>query len=127
MWEEGTGTTTSSPNKVFTLLIYSFVKKKHLKFSAILKTIFHIIEFAFYGIPKWKHIKKKHTKKESPKTLKTKSTKVGKHRLVKKHCCITMISNVNWVFWFVFEFWERKKNLQDKLNFPWTQTNKHEE
>jgi hypothetical protein len=67
MWEEGTGTTSSSLIKC-TLLVYSFVKKKHLKFSAIVKTIFHIIEFAFCGILKLETHKKKHTRKESPKT-----------------------------------------------------------
>jgi hypothetical protein len=65
MWEEGTGT-TSSPNKVYIAHLF-FCKKKHLKFSAIFKTIFHIIEFAFCGIPKSKHIENT-LEKESPKT-----------------------------------------------------------
>jgi hypothetical protein len=69
MWEEGTGTSTSSLIK-FTFLICSF-GKNHLKFSAILKTIFHIIEFAFCGIPKWKHIKNTCQKKaQKPKNKK---------------------------------------------------------
>jgi hypothetical protein len=58
MWEEGTGT-TSSPNKVYIARLF-FCKFFKKKFSAILKTIFHIIEFAFCGILKLETQKKTH-------------------------------------------------------------------